>query len=148
MRWMDEKGRLLGWVNILDLALLGLIACGAAIIYTWMSAPHRIAPQFISPATTVWVSTTLVIPEERRWVLDYVKPGLKQFDERSGECVAEVIEAVAAQGEISMRLRVAPDPGGRFIFGDKPVLPGQYLRIETSACIIEGCVRYNAEKMP
>jgi len=140
MRLIDEKGRLPGRLNVVDLFVVVLVCLVVAVGYVKLAAPHRITPQHLLPKTRTWVEVEVRAPA---WLAPFASTGLVQRDPRSGEVVAEIVgcrQTADGAAAVAVQLLAARDAQGRLIFGDKLVVPGQWLLIETDGCVVEGAV--------
>ncbi len=144
MRLLDEKGRLFGVVNVIDLTIVAILCAVGAAAYVRISLTGSPAQPYALEANTVHAITDLRLPPERAWLDPHIEPGLQQADPRTGEVVAEVIgkRADIATGGlvVTVRLRAVRDGRNRLLHGDGPLVPGRRLTIDTPSCQIEGIV--------
>ena len=144
MRVTDEQGRLWGKVNVIDLGVVVAVCVVVVVAYVQLTAPYRVAPQFALPHTRTAVEVDLRLPPDQTWMERFVVTGLQQRDPRSGEIVAEVLGCRSTEDgglAVDVRLVAVRDPGageGRLMFGNRRLVPGELLRIETEGCVIEG----------
>ena len=139
---MDERGRLLGRMNVIDLAAVALICAVVAAAYVRLTAPHRIAPPYPSGAVRAWVEADLRLPRDQTWMQEHLVPGARQLDARNGDVLAEIRAGRLADSGcvVTVRLRALRDGAGRLLYGDAPLVPGRQLRIETESSVVEGWV--------
>lgn len=135
---IPAKGPRLGRVNLIDFALvIGACLVGAAL-YVRLSPGYRIAPPYPGDASD-WVTIELQLPPGMGFLCDSAQAGLTARDPRTGADTARVQGCDATDPpRVTVQLRAAQDAQGRWFHDNTPLLPGQPLRIETSACILEG----------
>ncbi|MCP4643153.1 MAG: DUF4330 family protein [bacterium] len=151
MRIVDDKGRLFGRVNLLDLFLCAVAVLAGVVGYVKIMAPERSAPVYSAGEADTWVIADVALPPGRAWMVEPAVPGATQIDPRTGTPIAEIVSAESDSDglvTVRMRLRVAKDSAGRLVFGNILLLPGQRVRIETDACVIEGNVARIADDSP
>jgi hypothetical protein len=144
MRLLDDKGRLFGVVNVIDLAVVAILCAVAAAAYVRISGPGRPAQPYALETSTVTAIVDLRLPADRVWLGQYIEPGLQQIDPRTGGVVAEIsakrTDDAAGGLVVTVRLRAVRDGRDRLLYGDGPLVPGRKLTVETPACHIEGIV--------
>ena len=143
MRLLDDRGRLFGLVNVIDLALVLLVSLVVVTGYLRLTAPGRWAEPYPLPDEQVHADTVLRVPADRAWIARYIEPGLAQRDARSGKALAEVTgmsHREDGQLDVRLRLRAARDADGTLLYDGTRLAPGRGLKIDTPACTIEGTV--------
>lgn len=141
---LDAEGRLLGKINIVDLAIVAIVCAAVAGAYVKLSAPYRVAPPFSVGASRLWVEVDIQLPPDQAWMEAYALPGDKQYDGRSGEVNAEILgtERPEPGGVLMVRARVLAtrDESERLFYDGRRLAPGRQLRLETARAIVEGVV--------
>ena len=140
MRFLDQKGRLLGWLNVIDLLAVLLVCALGAWSYAWLNRPHNIAQPYALETTIAWAEVVLRLPPHEAWLADHLIPGARQYDERSGQPVAELLNWTSApDGSLLAQVRVqaVADARNRLIYDNALLIPGRLLRIETEAFLLE-----------
>jgi len=148
MRFIDDKGRLFSKLNVIDLLIVLVVCLVVAVAYVKLTSPFRITPQYALPDSGEWIEVEIVLPSEQSWMNAFAEPGLTQLDARSGERIAEVLGSRQNEDGLTVveaRVRAGRDRQGRKIFDRHLLVPGQKVRIETEACVIEGYVSRLAE---
>jgi len=143
MTLLDERGRLLGRLNLIDLLVVVVLCALVAAAYVRLTASYRVAPPFALPQTTVrWAEVELQLPQTYDWICDAATSGSQEHDPRSGDLVAEVLSCSLVEGLPHVRLRVCAleDTSARLLFKNDRLVPGRTLRIETENCILDGVV--------
>ncbi len=143
MPFIDEKGRILGKLNVIDLFVVALICLISTLGYLKLTAPHRVASPYPTSSNTKWITIELRLSDDKSWLIQKVVPGALQLDGRSGKPNAEIISATDTKNEgpmVIVKVLASVDPQGRLVFGPALLVPGRELRIETSQCIVEGLV--------
>ena len=143
MRWIDERGRLFGRLNVIDLAIVILVCVLTVLAYSAIVKRYRIVSPYPLSTNTGWVKTDIRLTPERSVLQSLIKPGLKELSLRNGLPVAEILSChTIPEGgmQVSVRLCVSHDRAGRIYYEGTPLLPGRSLRIITETCIIEGFV--------
>jgi len=150
MPLLDQRGKLLGKLNLFDLFVAVLLAALAAIAYHKLSAPHRVAPPYALEENRATILADLQLPADQAWLCELAAPGLAEIDPRTGEPRAEVL-GCTLEGNVavvSLRIHAVRDAGGRLLFEGVPLLPGRVLELDTDAAIFEGVVRSVADAPP
>lgn len=144
MAIIDEKGRILGRLNLLDCFVV-LVVC-ALVVWGFLAimAPQRVASPYPLRSNEQWVQVDLRLPAERAWLGEHIAAGQRHVDARSGDTRAEVL-GVASSGTdkglvVTLRLLAVRDHEGRLVYGGQNLVPGLEMRIETDASVIEGRV--------
>lgn len=134
----EARGRRFGRLNLIDLALvIGACLVGAAL-YVRLSPAYRVAPPYQGDAVD-WVTIELQLPPGMGFLCDSARAGLTALDPRTGAATARVQGCNAADPpRVTVQLRAARDAQGRWFHDNTPLVPGQSLRIETEACVLEG----------
>lgn len=141
MRLLDEKGRLLGRVSIIDLAILAIALAGGALTYRFLAQPARIAPPFPLESRQAWVAAGLYIPPERAWLAGAIPLHAAERDPRSGEPIAEITGVRPHDSGglvVAVRLRAVYDSQQRLVYGPELLVPGRELAIRTEQCHLSG----------
>lgn len=143
MRLLDNRGRLFGRMNVIDLTVVAVLCAVGAAVYVRVSGVGRPVQPYALDTNTVRAIIDLRLPAEHAWLDPHIEPGLHQADPRTGEVVAEVVsKQIDAAGGlvVTARLRAVRDSRDRLLYGDGPLVPGRKLTIETPMCHIEGIV--------
>ena len=143
MPLIDSEGRLVGRINVLDLAVAILVVAMVTIAATAIMAPYRIAPIRPLGDDEQWVRVDIDLPLGTSWLIPYAREGLTSVDPRTGQVIAAIEGATIYQGDrafVTMRLRAGRNADGVLVFQRKRLVVGQELHIETSDCVIEGLV--------
>ncbi|MCH7876361.1 MAG: serine/threonine protein kinase [Gemmatimonadetes bacterium] len=118
-----------------------------AVVYIGLAGPRgasRMGPPYLTDGTARWVEIELAVPAAEAWIEEYIEPGARQLDSRTGETTVKVLGvAREEEGGLSVRLevRAVRDPLGAYMAGPYRLVPGRELRIELEACVFEGRIR-------
>ncbi|MBN2309743.1 MAG: DUF4330 domain-containing protein [Candidatus Hydrogenedentes bacterium] len=148
---IDEKGRLFGRLNVIDLLAVAIVCVLTAAVYVKLTSAYRLAPQYLLPREAFSVDVELRLPPDQAWMADYVAAGMRHVDAHSGRILAEILGVEPTPGgslAVRVRLLVVEGQLDRVLFNGTPVVPGQRLRIETERCVVEGCVSSIPERVP
>lgn len=144
MAIIDEKGRILGRLNLLD-GFVVLMVC-ALVVWGFLAimAPQRVASPYPLRSNEQWVRVDLRLPPERAWMGEHIAKGQRHLDARSGNTQVEVLGVASTETDeglvVTLRLLAVSDHEGRLVYDGKNLVPGLELRIETEANVIEGRV--------
>lgn len=143
MPLLDERGRLLGKLNLFDLFVSLLVVTLVALTYFKLSSPYRVAPPYASNTSSVTVVASLQLPAEQAWMCEVIQAGNAELDPRTGQPRAEVRGCTVIDGVPVIELTVfaVRDDAGRLLFEGAPLLPGRTLQLETETAILEGVVQ-------
>ena len=150
MALIDERGRLFGRINLVDLFVVLFVCAAGAVAYSWLTPSYRVAPPYSLSSKGVWIEVDLYVESELAWIGESLTPGQVRLDPRSGRVMAEILgtEEIGSHGGLVVhtRLQAVGDEAGRYFFQGKTLVPGQEIRIETDESVIEGRVyRIGAE---
>lgn len=139
---LDEKSRIAGWINVIDLLVALLLCAVAATAYVRLTKPYRIAQPYRTNASRHWVNVEMRLPEDRLWMADIIRPGIHQVDARSGEAILEILGVRPAPDHLILSVRVSAlvDGQGRLVYQDRLLVPGLVIVVETDAFAFQGWV--------
>ena len=115
---------------LVDVLVVLVLTLGVVAGYRHLSEPYRAAP---GPH------------HEDAWLEQHVSQGAVERDTRTGEVLAELLETRRGNAGfllVQARLHVARDDEGRAYFREQLLLPGRRVRLNTTACIVEGKVAH------
>jgi hypothetical protein len=146
MAMIDEKGRLFGKLNLLDLAVITAVLVVFAAAWVRLSAAWHPDQRYPLPETMAPVEVELVLPPDRDWLVPLIRAegrGAAQRDARSGRVLAELLDArrEAGRAVVSARLQAKQDETGARYYRAKRLVPGVPLELKTDACVVTGVVR-------
>jgi len=143
VRFLDDKGRLLGRLNIIDAAVLLAALLAGVTAYQVLTAGHRVAPPFALEENSGWRLVEIWMPPSDAFLAEDLQRGAWQPDPRSGEPIARIEgwEVVAGRGlRVDVALWCQVDSEGRVLYRSRQLLPGRELEIETEVCVVLGKV--------
>lgn len=106
MKVIDERGRLFGRINIIDLLIVALLVGGLS--YVGVKRMQRGVPQAVA-ATEQQLSVTVRFQAVTQAMVNAVREGDRFYHTQTNDFLGEVVRIEARPAEI-----VAPMPDGRF----------------------------------
>ncbi|MBI3098558.1 MAG: DUF4330 family protein [Planctomycetes bacterium] len=152
---LDESGRLFGKVNVIDLAVLGVVAVVAATLAVrWYGTPW--GPRPVSNEAA-WVPVEIEIVVDPTVVESLIRKGSTQSAGSGTRIAARIVEVVPrsyrelVKGDplngdrrvllVTIRVMARGYPGSRWpSFGARPVMPGALFRFEAEEYAFEGYI--------
>lgn len=132
MRLFDQKGRLFGLINIIDLLVLMLVTVGALGVYYVRFVPGRVAAR---RAEERGIEATVVVANVRMATVDVIKIGDRVRDSKTNAFLGEVINIDARPAEV-----VLQQPDGRFVESASTTRKDVYVTISGSGTVSENAI--------
>lgn len=133
MPWLDERGRLFGWVNVVDLMVLALVIFVAARLGLKSRLLRAVNPSTVKP-----VEVVLVVEDVRQATADAMEEGETVLNTKSNAVLGKLVkkEVRPAQKEVETA-------DGRLVLAESPFKKDVYLTVRgegqvTSNVIILG----------
>lgn len=130
MKFIDDKGKLFGKINIIDILVVLFIILILVVGLKFV---------LVKP-NTVWITTTVIVKDQPYEVVDYLKEEviLGSSEEKIGEILAIYASPLDTKGEIVIYLNLSIEKkNNKFYFGDQELNINRQIKLNIGHVILD-----------
>lgn len=146
MKFIDEKGKIFGKVNILDFTIIVFILLIVFVLVMVTFFPHRIPRAIRRMPQQKEITVKILLDKDRDWLAQYIKIGDGQRGYENN-FMAEIINIskakVVEEAEriiITLRLKANIEQGNFIVYGNNVLRLGEEFKFETKDYFLKGLV--------
>lgn len=135
----DEKGRLFGVINIIDLMVLVIILVAAGGVYYVRFWPGRAASTRGEPRT---IEAVVLVQNVRMATVNVIKVGDKVRESKTNTFLAEVVAIDVKPSEVFVQ-----EPDGRFVESTSTTKKDIYITLRGPGTVSENAIVLNGQEI-
>ncbi len=147
MRILDDRGRLFGRMNLLDIVVLLIVSVLAAGLYIKVRYPERIRRLVADVPEEEYVTVHVILPQALNWMQEHISIGDKQLGINS-KIFAELVFITSQDNPdfgndllLTFKVLATKERGETLVFGRNALKIGNAFVFETPGYILHGYVR-------